>query len=162
MIVGFKLPAQSMTITTNVVRSNPTKVRCTWYNIMWSSLSVTCDRSVVFSTNKTDHHKITEILLRVALSTIKPTNQLHKIPGDQQWYNGYCSFLEQIRSCIWASVRLNQSICYFFDKHAASRRKSEGLLAWNQTNVSEWRDMSTSGLLFKWASSIKIQLSMLV
>jgi hypothetical protein len=24
-------------------------VRCTWYNIMWSSLSVTCDKSVVFS-----------------------------------------------------------------------------------------------------------------
>ena len=23
--------------------------RCTWYNIMWSSLSVTCDKSVVFS-----------------------------------------------------------------------------------------------------------------
>ena len=24
-------------------------VRCTWYNILWASLSVTCDRSVVFS-----------------------------------------------------------------------------------------------------------------
>ena len=41
--------------------------RCTRYNIMWSSLSVACDRSVVFSrysgssTNKTDHHDITEI-----------------------------------------------------------------------------------------------------
>ena len=28
----------------------------------------------VFSTNKTDHHDITEILLRVALNTIKPYN----------------------------------------------------------------------------------------
>jgi hypothetical protein len=36
-------------------------------------LSVTCDRSVVFSTNKTDHHNITEILLKVALNTIKQT-----------------------------------------------------------------------------------------
>jgi hypothetical protein len=40
------------------------------------SLSVTCNRSVVFSgyfdflTNKTDRHNITEILLKVALSTI--------------------------------------------------------------------------------------------
>ena len=38
--------------------------------------SVTCGRSVVFfryfdsSTNKTDHHDITEILLKVALNTI--------------------------------------------------------------------------------------------
>jgi hypothetical protein len=31
---------------------------------------VTCDRSVVFSINKTDHHDITEILLKVALNTI--------------------------------------------------------------------------------------------
>jgi hypothetical protein len=29
-------------------------------------------------------------------------------------------------------------------------------------NVSEWRDMSTRGLLFQGASTIKIQLSMLV
>ena len=28
----------------------------------------------VSSTNKTDHHDITEILLKVALNTIKPTN----------------------------------------------------------------------------------------
>ena len=26
------------------------------YNIVWNSLSVTCDRSVVSFTNKTDHH----------------------------------------------------------------------------------------------------------
>jgi hypothetical protein len=62
------------------------------------SLSVICDRSMVFSgevcqwfatgqwfspgspfsfTNKTDRHEITEILLKVALSTIKQTNRLH-------------------------------------------------------------------------------------
>jgi len=41
-------------------------------------LSVTCDRSVVFSgysfssTNKTDRYDITEILLKVALNTISP------------------------------------------------------------------------------------------
>ena len=43
---------------------------------MWSSLSVTCGRSVVFpgtpvsSTNTTDLHDIAEILLKVALNTI--------------------------------------------------------------------------------------------
>ena len=39
-------------------------------------LSMTCDRSVfspVTSTNKTDHHKITELLLKVALNTITLT-----------------------------------------------------------------------------------------
>jgi hypothetical protein len=37
---------QSVSITTNVVSSNPAQAR---YNIMWYSLSVTCDRSMVFS-----------------------------------------------------------------------------------------------------------------
>ena len=47
------------------------------------SLSVTCDRSVVFSgmpvssTNKTDRHNITEILLKVVLNTIN-LNQTSK------------------------------------------------------------------------------------
>ena len=49
-------------------------VRCTWYNIMWWSLSETCCRfslgTLVSSTNKTNHHDITEILFKVALNTI--------------------------------------------------------------------------------------------
>jgi hypothetical protein len=53
-------------------------------------------------------------------------------------------------------------ICCFSTKHAALRRKSKDWLAWNQHNVSEWSDMSTRGLLFQWASTIKIQLSVLV
>jgi hypothetical protein len=61
---------QSVPITTNSVSSNPTQVRCTQYNIMWSNLSVICGTSVVSSTNKTDCHDITEILLKVALNTI--------------------------------------------------------------------------------------------
>ena len=49
----------------------------TMNNITWLCLSVTCYRSVGFlgklvsSTNKTDRHDITEILLKVALNTIK-------------------------------------------------------------------------------------------
>jgi len=57
----------------------PHEVRCTRYNIMWSSLSVTWDRSVVspgtpvFPTNTTDRHDITVILLKVVLNTIALT-----------------------------------------------------------------------------------------
>jgi hypothetical protein len=32
----------------------------------------------------------------------------------------------------------------------------------NQNNVSEWGDISIRGVLFQWASTIKIQLSVLV
>ena len=56
-------------------------IRCYVYSIMLC-LSVTCDMSVispgppVSSTNKTDHHDISDILLKVTLNTIKPTNQI--------------------------------------------------------------------------------------
>jgi hypothetical protein len=53
-------------------------------------------------------------------------------------------------------------ICCLSAKHAALRRKSNHWLARNQTNVSEWSDMSTRGLLFQWASTIKIKLNVLV
>jgi hypothetical protein len=54
------------------------------------------------------------------------------------------------------------NICCFSGKHAALRRKSKDWSARNQDNVSEWGDMSIRGLLFLWASTIKIQLSVLV
>jgi hypothetical protein len=53
-------------------------------------------------------------------------------------------------------------ICCFSAKHVALRRKSKDWFAWNQNNVSEWSNMSTRRLLFQWASTIKIQLSVLV
>jgi hypothetical protein len=40
---------QSVPITTKVVNLNQVHARCTQYNIMWWSLSVTYDKSVVFS-----------------------------------------------------------------------------------------------------------------
>ena len=55
-----------------------------------------------------------------------------------------------------------KTICCFSAKHAALRRTSKDWLARNQNNVSEWSDMSTRGLLFQWASTIKFQLSVLV
>ena len=53
-------------------------------------------------------------------------------------------------------------ICCFSAKHTALRRKSKDWSARNQNNVSEWSDMSTRGLLIQWASTINIQLSVLV
>jgi len=53
-------------------------------------------------------------------------------------------------------------ICCFSANHAALRNKSKDWLAWNKDNVSEWSNMSIYGLMLQWASTIKIQLSMLV
>jgi hypothetical protein len=66
-----------MHITTKVVGSNP--VHCEVYSIQHYVIKFDSDlRQVggfslgtpVFSTNKTDHHDITEILLKVTLNTI--------------------------------------------------------------------------------------------
>jgi hypothetical protein len=54
--------------------------------------------------------------------------------------------------CIWC----------FSAKYTALWRKSNDWLAWNHDNVTEWVDMSIHGLLFQWASTTKIQLSVLV
>ena len=51
----------------------PLMARCIWYNIMWQSLSVTSGGlwlSPVSSTNNTDRHDLTELLLKVVLNTI--------------------------------------------------------------------------------------------
>jgi hypothetical protein len=75
-LLDLQLPMKSEPITTNVVSLNPAQERCTRYNILWWSFPTICDRSGVFqstlvsSTNKTDCHDITEILLKVALNTI--------------------------------------------------------------------------------------------
>ena len=57
---------QSVPITTNVVSSNPTQARCT----QWFSPG-----TPVSSTNKTGHHYLTEILLKVVWSTITLTKK---------------------------------------------------------------------------------------
>ena len=70
MVVGFTTTyIQSVPISTEVVSSNPAhgEVHSIQHYII---KSVTCDRSVVFSTtNKTDCHYINEILLKEALNT---------------------------------------------------------------------------------------------
>jgi hypothetical protein len=53
-------------------------------------------------------------------------------------------------------------ICCFSAKHATLKRKSKDWLAWNQDNMSEWGDMCIRRLLFQWASTIQIHLSVLL
>jgi hypothetical protein len=53
-------------------------------------------------------------------------------------------------------------ICCFSAKHIAQSSKSQDWLAQNRDNVSEWGNMSICGLLLPWASTIQIQLSVLV
>jgi hypothetical protein len=51
--------------TLNILLTFYSLCLCSQYNIMLQSLSVTCSRSVLFSTNKTDRHDITEILFQL-------------------------------------------------------------------------------------------------
>jgi hypothetical protein len=53
-------------------------------------------------------------------------------------------------------------ICCFSAKHGALMSKSNDWLAQNQNNVSVWGNMTIRELLFQWANTIKIQLSMMV
>ena len=54
-------------------------------------------------------------------------------------------------------------ICCFSAKHAALRRQNKDWSVRNQnaSNVSEWSDMSTHGLLFQSVNTINIKLSVL-
>ena len=81
--LDLQLPVQSVTITTKVVSLNPVHGKV--YSIqhyhdyvikLVSDLQQVCGFSLgnpVSSTNKTDHHDITEILLKVAFKHPKPT-----------------------------------------------------------------------------------------
>ena len=53
-------------------------------------------------------------------------------------------------------------VCSFSTKYTALRRKIKDWLARNQDNMSKFGDMSICRLLFQWASTINIQLSVLV
>jgi len=68
-----------VSITTKVLNLNPAHGEVYSVQHYVKGFSVTCGRFVLFSrysvssTNKTDHHDITEILLKVALNTITLT-----------------------------------------------------------------------------------------
>ena len=79
-LLDLQLPMQSVPIITDVVSSNLDQGEV--FNNMWLSLLMTGRWfSSVSSTNKTDSHNITEILLKVVLNTVKPTNQTLFIVG---------------------------------------------------------------------------------
>jgi hypothetical protein len=66
-----------ISITTNIVTSNPTEEKCTQCKILWIKFVSDLQQfggfypgTPVSSTNKTDPHNITEVLLKVALNTI--------------------------------------------------------------------------------------------
>ena len=76
MIVDLQLPVKSVPISTKVMSSNPVhgEVYSIHYIIKFVS-DLRQDRwfyrdTMVSSTNKTDHHDITEKMLKVALNTI--------------------------------------------------------------------------------------------
>jgi hypothetical protein len=82
-----------------------------------------------------------------------------RVPTFVQTLFEYCNNHE-LRSCQTKEYKIG--ICCFSAKNAALRRKRKDWLARNQENVSDWSDMSTHGLFFQWASTIKIQLSVLI
>jgi hypothetical protein len=53
------------------------------------------------------------------------------------------------------------SICCFSTKHISLKRKSKDWLARNHDKVLECDDIFIRGLLFQWASTINIHLSLL-
>ena len=81
----------------------PFMVRCTWYNIMWKSLSVTCDRSVVFSVSSSFLHDITEVLLNT-------TNPNHT----KQYIYLVMIVVWEVRVLIWFSyvIFLSSAACW--------------------------------------------------
>ena len=62
----------------------------------------------VSSTNKTDHHHITEILLKVALSTIKP-NQITETHLGIPDYIVWLKFKNDSHSCIFYSTNATKN-----------------------------------------------------
>jgi len=77
MILDLQLPMQSVPITVRI----SIKERCTTLCDKVVSDLLTCDRSMVFSGSSgflhqyIDCHDINEVLLKLALNTIKQTNQ---------------------------------------------------------------------------------------
>jgi len=89
---------QSVPITTNVVNSNPIHVEV--YSIQYYVIKFVSDfakgqwfsaGTPVSSTNKTDLHNITEILLKVTLNTINQTFLCSDFLLPPQMHANYCS-----------------------------------------------------------------------
>ena len=77
------------------------------------------------------------------------------------WAHNFCDLLDFELTTFVMIGTDSSDICCFSTKYTVLKSKNKDWLARNQDNVSEWSDMSTRGLLFQWASTIKIQLSLL-
>jgi hypothetical protein len=74
-LLDLQLPKQLVSFTTNVASSNPAQAMCTRYNVLsvnWAG-RLFSPGTLVSTTDKTDSHNITEILLKVAFNTITLT-----------------------------------------------------------------------------------------
>jgi hypothetical protein len=87
----LQLPVQSVPITTKVVNSNPFHSEVysiqQYVTFMWHWLAIGwwfSPGTPVSSTNKTDHHDIAEILLKVVLNTIDQTKPNQKQTNNSQ------------------------------------------------------------------------------
>jgi hypothetical protein len=102
------------------------------------------------------------------------TKILHAVKGgllsycDKVYSRGNINKKHRIGGVMVSEPRSGQTkdykigICCFSAKNAVLRKKSKDWLARNRNNVSEWSDIFTRELLFQWASTKNIQLSVLV
>ena len=89
-----------MPITTNIVSSNPSQVKCTRYNIMWLAAGRWFSPgTAVSSINKTDRHDITEILLKKLLNTITLTLILDQNLERNEFEGARMFFYFQLKYC---------------------------------------------------------------
>jgi hypothetical protein len=119
--LDLELPVQSVRITAKLMSLN-FMARCTRYNIMWWSFQWLATgrcfspSTPVPSTNKTDRHDITEILLKVVLNTI---NQpiINKLANLNEEKNRTCSKSMTVNIQVeieWFCVMLIIYFLYFF------------------------------------------------
>ena len=97
-------------------------------------------------------------------SSTKIDTRVNKWNHSQPYPCSLFTFIKYVlASRSWGQTKYyNISICCFYEKRAVLRRKSKDWLALNRENMFEWGSMSTRGLLCRWASTIKIQLNVLV
>ena len=98
--IGFLRPVQSVPITNKVVSSSP--VHGEVYSIQHYVIKFGSDLqgrwfSPLSSTNKTDHHDIAKILLKVALNTPSQPNQRSAL----NWQNAVS--IHQVECQVWPS-----------------------------------------------------------
>ena len=138
-------------------------IKKTWINIMNSSLRKTTPLWNTFSAlfQKTKYILMTALIvsfLYLNIMLIFGRWQPHR------WCNGYrASRFRCGRLCVWAPGWSNQQLWnWYFPQHSTLKSKNKNWLARNQDNISGCSDMSTRGLVFQWADTIKMQLSVLV